>query len=152
MATKSIQEHTEIKNMPTKKKISIEKLPPKQTDTIEWLIDAIESVWLEEFMEYIRSPWKMLWPNFVAWVARWFGALVGATIVIGLIGWILTTLIDLPLIGKRLEPYVERTQTEFKRYTEATNYNPHFERMQKTLDSIDLELRTQRNLSGSIVR
>ena len=152
MVTKSVQEHTEIKKMSTKKKVSIENLSPKQADTVEWLIDAIESVGLEEFMEYIRSPWKMLWPNFVAWVARGFGALVGASIVIALIGWILTTLIDLPLIGKRLEPYVEHVQTEFKKYTEATNYNPHFERMQKTLDSIDVELRKQRNLSGSIVR
>lgn len=61
-------------------------------------------------MEYIRSPWKMLWPNFVAGVARGFGALVGATIVIALIGWILATIIDLPLIGKRIEPYVQQIQ------------------------------------------
>ena len=52
----------------------------------------------------------MLWPNFVAGVARGFGALVGATIVIALVGWILATIIDLPLIGKRIEPYVQQIQ------------------------------------------
>ena len=40
----------------------------------------------------------MLWPNFIAGIARGFGALVGASIVIGLIGWTLAVIIDLPLI------------------------------------------------------
>ena len=95
-------------------------------------------------MEYIRSPWKMLWPNFVAGVARGFGALVGATIVIALVGWFLTTLIDLPLIGKKIEPYVEMAQTEFKKYTEATNYRENFERMESTLRSIDKTLKEKK--------
>jgi hypothetical protein len=62
------------------------------------LVDAIESLGLEEFIDYIKSPWKLLWPNFVAGIARGFGALVGATIVIALVGWFLSTLIDMPLI------------------------------------------------------
>jgi Domain of unknown function (DUF5665) len=134
---KSVKEHQEIKKMSSHKKNTIESLSPEKADRIEGLIDAIGSAGLEEFMEYIRSPWKMLWPNFVAWVARGFGALVGATIVIGLIGWILTTLIDLPLIGKKLEPYVEHVQTEFKKYTEATNYKPYFEKMEESLRTIE---------------
>jgi hypothetical protein len=134
---KSVTEHREIKKMTGRKKNTIESLSPEKADRVEGLIDAIGSAGLDEFMEYIRSPWKMLWPNFVAWVARGFGALVWATIVIGLIGWILATLIDLPLIGKRIEPYVEHVQTEFKKYTEATNYNPHFDRMQKSLENIE---------------
>jgi len=52
----------------------------------------------------------MLWPNFIAGIARGFGALVGATIVIGLVGWSLTMIIDLPLIGQRLEPYINQVQ------------------------------------------
>ena len=75
----------------------------------------------------------MLWPNFIAGIARGFGALVGATIVIGLIGWSLTIIIDLPLIGQRLEPYVTHIQTEFKKYTEATNYKDNFENMERVL-------------------
>ena len=52
----------------------------------------------------------MLWPNFIAGIARGFGALVGATIVLGLVGWALTMIIDLPLIGQRLEPYINQVQ------------------------------------------
>lgn len=83
----------------------------------------------------------MLWPNFVAGVARGFGALVGATIVIALVGWLLTILIDLPLIGARIEPYVQEVQSEFRKYTEATNYRENFERMESSLESIDTSLK-----------
>ena len=133
---KSTHEEQQIKKMPTKKAAVIKKMPQKQQEEVEWLIDAIWAVWLEEFIEYIRSPWKMLWPNFIAWVARGFGALVGATIVIGLVGWSLAILIDLPLIGQRIEPYISHIQTEFKKYTEATNYNPKFDNMEKVLIEI----------------
>jgi hypothetical protein len=133
---KSIQDEEAIKKMPNKKRALIQKMPKSEREQVEWLVDAIEAVGLEEFMEYIRSPWKMLWPNFVAWVARGFGALVGATIVIGLVGWSLTILIDLPLIGQRLEPYVAKVQTEFKKYTEATNYKTNFESMESLLREI----------------
>ena len=133
---KSIQEEQQIKKMPTKKAAVIKKMPKEQQEEVEWLIDAIGAVWLEEFIDYIRSPWKMLWPNFIAWVARGFGALVGATIVIGLVGWSLSILIDLPLIGQRIEPYITHIQTEFKKYTEATNYSTKFDNMEKVLIEI----------------
>lgn len=94
-------------------------------------------------MEYIRSPWKMLFPNFIAGVVRGFGAVVGASIVIALIGWSLALIIDLPLIGKRLEPYVEKVQHEFTKYTEATNYKANFENIEATLVDIRTELQKE---------
>ena len=139
---KQVTEEKMIKKMPNKKVTAIKKMPKKQQEEVEWLIDAIGAVGLEEFIEYIRSPWKMLWPNFIAGVARGFGALVGATIVIGLVGWSLAILIDLPLIGQRLEPYVNQIQAEFKKYTETTNYNQKFDNMEKVL--IDIRNNTKK--------
>lgn len=126
--------------MRTKKEVTIEAMAEYKIEKVEWLIDAIEAAWLEEFMEYIRSPWKMLWPNIIAGVARGFWALVWATLVIALVGWLLSTIIDLPLIGKRLEPYVHNIQSEFSKFTEANNYRPNFDRIEKTLNSIDATL------------
>jgi Domain of unknown function (DUF5665) len=97
----------------------------------------------------------MLWPNFVAGIARGFGALVGATIVIGIIGWTLSTIIDLPLIGKWIEPSVEKVQHEFNKYTEATNYKESFTDLGSKLDAIRVELERDNvlmNLSGSVIR
>ncbi len=133
---KSVQDAEMIKKMPNKKVAIIKKMSKAEQDQIEWLIDAIGAMGLDEFIEYIRSPWKMLWPNFIAGIARGFWALVGATIVIGIVGWSLAIIIDLPLIGRRLEPYVNHVQTEFKKYTEATNYNPKFDAMEKVLIEI----------------
>ena len=63
---KSVTEHSELKKMSTRRTKKIEVLPKKEQDNIEGLIDAIGAMGLDEFMEYIRSPWKMLWPNFIA--------------------------------------------------------------------------------------
>ena len=67
---KSIKEKKEIHRLPTDKKKRITELSAKEQERIEGLIDALEATGLDEFMEYIRSPWKMLWPNFVAGIAR----------------------------------------------------------------------------------
>lgn len=137
----NLNQEKQIKKMPTKRKKKIDSLTNVDRKDIEWLLNALQAAGLDEFMEYIRSPWRMLWPNFVAWVARWFWALVGVTIVITIIWWILSSIIDLPLIGKKLEPYVELVQTEFKKYTEATNYRDNFDRMEDHLESIDKSLK-----------
>lgn len=138
---KSVKEQAQIKKMPTKRERKIEALPAKERDHVEWLVNAIDAAGLQEFMDYIQSPWKMLWPNFVAWVARGVWAIVWAGIVIALIWWFLSSLIDLPLIGGKLEPYVQKIQIEFRKYTEATNYRENFERMESTLESIDENLK-----------
>ena len=142
---KSVKEEQQIKRMPTKKIKEISRLSAKKRETMEWLIDAVESTWLEEFMEYIRSPWKMLWPNFVAWIARGFWALVWVAIVVTIVWWTLSTMISLPLIWKWIEPYVEQVQYEFKKYTEATNYKDNFTRMEQSLIDIKTELQKQNN-------
>lgn len=68
----------------------------------------------------------MLWPNFVAGIARGFGALVGVTLVLAALGWIFSITIDIPLIGKQLEPYIMKAQSEMNRYIEQTNYSDEF--------------------------
>ena len=73
---KSVKEQEQIEKMSSKKKEAIKRLPQEKIDQIEGLIDAIEAAGVDEFIEYIKSPWKMLWPNFVAGIARGFGALV----------------------------------------------------------------------------
>lgn len=79
----------------------------------------------------------MLWPNFVAGIARGFGALVGVTLVLAALGWIFSITIDLPLIGKQLEPYITKVQNEMNHYIEQTNYSDEFTRMETTLKAIE---------------
>lgn len=67
---RNLSEKTQLKRIPAKKRALIEKKTKKEVDTFEGLIDAIEASGLDEFMTYIRSPLRMLWPNFVAGIAR----------------------------------------------------------------------------------
>lgn len=126
-----------------------QELSKEQIKNLENLVEAIHASGMEEFIEYIRSPWRMLWPNFVAGVARGIGTLIGAAVVIAAIGWFLTTLIDLPLIGKKLEPYITEIQTEITKYTESTNYNDNFQNMEKLMKEIRDELRAQNSRFGN---
>lgn len=89
----------------------------------------------------------MLWPNLIAWVARGVGALVGAALVLTLIGWIFAVTIDLPLIGKELEPYITKFQTELNTYIQQTNYQEEFKTMEASLKEI--EKNTSRDVSSS---
>jgi hypothetical protein len=66
----SVTEKKQIKKLPTRRKQTVESLDVSKVLNVEGLINAIDAAGLQEFMEYIRSPWKMLWPNFVAGVAR----------------------------------------------------------------------------------
>lgn len=136
--TKNIEKSPLLEENVIKKELSKE-----QIKNLENLVEAIEASGMQEFIEYIRSPWRMLWPNFVAGVARGVGTLIGAAVVIAIIGWFLTTLIDLPLIGKKLEPYITEIQTEITKYTESTNYNDNFQNMENLMKEIRDELREQ---------
>lgn len=65
MDTKLSQEKQIKKITPQKRKKILEK-PALERADIEGFMNALQAAGMDEFMEYIRSPWKMLWPNFVA--------------------------------------------------------------------------------------
>jgi hypothetical protein len=134
---KMIQENEGIKKMSSKRRKPLESLSQTEVDRIEGLMNAIESMGLQEFMEYIRSPWKMLWPNFLAGIARGIGALLGVAVVLTVIGWVFAVTIDLPLIGKRVEPYITKAQTELNTYVQQTNYKDEFKAMELHLKQIE---------------
>jgi hypothetical protein len=67
MNTKNVPP-SEVKSSPRTRRTSPSSTLNKKE--LEALIHAIESAGIQEFSEYIRSPLKMLWPNFVAGVAR----------------------------------------------------------------------------------
>lgn len=149
LAEEKLTPKEQLEKLPNEKQEFIkQELTDKQKKDLEGLITAIEAAGMEEFIEYIRSPWKMLWPNFVAGMARWVGTLLGAAIVIAIIGWVLTKMISLPLIGKSLEPYIKNVQGEITKYTESTNYNDNFEHMEKLMTEIRDELKVQNSRLG----
>lgn len=82
------------------------KTKPKKTqlqkDT-EALAKAFNELQVREFIKYLRSPWRIMWHNFLGGVFRGLGLIVGMTVVFAVIIWFLTQLAFFPLIGQHFE-------------------------------------------------
>lgn len=92
---------------------------------------------MENFVLYVSSPWRVIWVNFVAGIFRGLGAVIGASIVIALIIWVLSLFTNLPLIGF----YAQEVEDMVSNYVYQTNYNDEFERIGNTLERIEEDLK-----------
>jgi len=137
--TERAQKKADEMHLDENKLNSEEKLTSKDLEHIASILKAIESIGLEEFMEYIKSPWKLVLPNLVAGIARGFGAIIGATIVVAVITWSIAQLAVIPLIGS----YFGDAQKSIMEYAETTNYNTEFREMSSLLREIRDELKQQ---------
>lgn len=91
---------------------------------------------LKEFIRYSSSPWRIVWTNFVAGVFRGLGAIIGASVFIAFLIWVLTLFVDAPLIGE----YAKEVKETVIGYVNDTNYNDEFGRIGDTLDRIEGDL------------
>lgn len=91
---------------------------------------------MEYFIQYVSSPWRIIWVNFLAGIFRGLGALIGASIVLALLIWVLTLLVDVPLVGE----YAKEIKSSVSGYVQDTNYSEDFDRIGDTLERIEKEL------------
>lgn len=136
--TKNIEAATKELKLDTSHLQDDVPLNKKDLENIASIIKAIDSLGFEEFIEYIKSPWRLILPNLVAGIARGVGTLLWATIVIAIITWFIAQLAVIPLIGQ----YFGQIQTETQKYIEATNYSDEFRDMGSLLREIRDELKT----------
>ncbi len=111
------------------------KSPPKTSPEAE-LVKTFEAAGVIEYLEYIQSGKRMLWLNFASGVAKGLGLTIGMTVVLGFFVWIMTMLVDLPLVGE----YFQEAGDYVTAYAEKTNYTDEFERMTALLDEINQNL------------
>ena len=91
---------------------------------------------LKEFIRYSSSPWRIVWTNFVAGIFRGLGTVIGASLVIALIIWVLALFADLPLIGE----YATEIKEAVNGYVQQTNYNDEFEHLSEIMERIEKDL------------
>ncbi|MBT3349195.1 hypothetical protein HN954_03935 [bacterium] len=87
----------------TPKKAPIAATKAEFSAEIQALTRALESTGLDDFMSLLRNPRKLLFWNFGLGVVRGLGVVIGMTVVVASIVWILTQLVDFPLIGQYFE-------------------------------------------------
>lgn len=107
------------------------KKPPQTSPETE-LVKTFEAAGVIEYLEYIKSGKRMLWLNFTAGVAKGLGLTIGMTVVLGFFVWLMTMLVDLPLVGE----YFEEAGNYVTEYAEKTNYSDEFENMNMLLEGI----------------
>lgn len=107
------------------------KSMPKSSPEKE-LVKVLNAADVVEFLEYLKSGKRVFWINFKAGVAKGLGVTMGMTVVIGLLVWVLTMLVDLPLVGE----YFKDAQSYVTEYAENTNYKADFEVMNEQLQEI----------------
>lgn len=96
---------------------------------------------LEYFVSYVSSPWRIIWMNFTVGVFRGLGTVIGASIVIGVMIWLLGLFAKIPLLGE----YVKEFDQLVSGYINDTNYNDEFDRMDETLRRIEEALKEKNN-------
>ena len=96
------------------------------------LLQAFEAAGVVEYLEYLKSGKRIFWLNFRAGVAKGLGLTVGLAVVLALTFWLLTKLVDLPLVGE----YFAEAQLFLTEYADKTDYSDEFAEMNKHLQEI----------------
>ena len=108
------------------------KSTPKTSPDKE-LVKVFEAAGVVDYLEYLQSGKRIMWVNFKAGVAKGFGITIGMTVVVAIFIWILTMLVDLPLIGE----YFQEAKIYVDEYKESTNYTDEFAEMNQLLREIN---------------
>ena len=114
------------------------KSMPKSSPDKE-LVKVFEAAGVVDFLEYLQSGKRIMWINFRAGVAKGVGVTVGMTFILGILAWVLTMLVDLPLIGD----YFTDAKQYVTEYAEITNYKDDFALMNQQLDEINKNLQNE---------
>ncbi len=107
------------------------KKPPRDSPDKE-IIKSFEAGGVVEYLEYLQSGKRILLTNFKAGVAKGLGLTLGMTMVLGLAAWILTMLVDLPVVGE----YAQVVEEKMQEFQENNNYNDEFSEMNGLLKEI----------------
>ncbi len=109
---------------------------PKTTPDKE-LIKVFEAAGVVDYLEYLQSGKRIMWVNFRAGIARGFGMTIGMTVVVAVFIWVLTILVDLPVLGE----YFQEAKIYVDEYKESTNYTDEFMEMNQLLREINENLK-----------
>ena len=105
---------------------------PKESPDKE-ILKTFEAAGLIEYIEYLQSPKRILWTNLNAGIAKGLGLTLGMSVVIGLVAWILTMMVQLPVVGE----WAQQAQDYMTEFRESTNYSDEFAEMNKLLGEIN---------------
>jgi len=76
----------------------------KQASRLEKIAGELQKIELQQITNYLQSPWRIIWVNFLAGTFRGLGFLIGAALVLAIIGFVLTNVLaQAPIVGDFFE-------------------------------------------------
>ena len=80
---------------------NVVKKAEREIRKMDQILEKLKRVELQEFTNYLHSPWRILWANFLAGTARGLGFFLGAALVIAVVGLITTKILgNIPVVGE----------------------------------------------------
>ena len=87
-------------------------------DKLDKMALAMERTGIKEYIDTVKSPWKVILYNFLGGIARGFGLAIGITLIAAVFVIILTRvlsgLITLPFVGQQIASLVEMVNQYLK--------------------------------------
>lgn len=80
---------------------------------LDKIADSLERSDFKDIVENYMNPKKRMITNFTAGLSRGLGMTVGTFVILGLLGYILSLFVDMPLIGdyiSELQGYIDRSK------------------------------------------
>ena len=108
------------------------------------IIKTFEAAGVVDYLEYLKSGKRVFWVNFKAGIAKGLGVTVGMTVVLGIVVWILTMLINLPIVGE----YFAEAKDHITEYADSTNYQDEFNEQIRLLKEIQENMKTGENTTA----
>ena len=65
----------------------------------------------EMFYDFYHNRYKVYWMNFVRGVSFGFGVLIGGTVVVAIVVWLLSRFVTVPLIGEYIKQIIDVIQS-----------------------------------------
>ncbi len=83
------------------KESAIVRKTEREVRKMDRILEKLKRVELQEFTNYLHSPWRILWANFLAGTARGLGFLIGAALILTIIGLFITKILgNIPVAGE----------------------------------------------------
>lgn len=64
------------------------------------LVKSLNQLGFTRYMKYLQSKKKIVWFNFLAGMSYGFGIVFGMTVLVAIVLWVVSHLVDFPLIGE----------------------------------------------------
>lgn len=77
------------------------KKTEREVRKMDKILEKLKRVELQEFTNYLSTPWRIFWANFLAGTARGLGFILGVAIVLTVVGFTVTKVLSqIPIVGE----------------------------------------------------